>query len=264
MDREFHFLSNLFPLDNGEKFTGLVDDIRQNGLQHPIVLYEGKILDGRSRYKACALLNLEPQTVDFESLETGEEPLQWLIKQNTADRDLKKPQLATVGLAMLNMRAGGIYAKELDSAAVAEVKEVAGIVDVGWTSLERLLGIQKRRPDLITRIRSGELTIAEAARAAGFTQQHAPVPGREQFQYARGDQFQAATEPLTRYLRGWKKRGFEFRHVPPKQAKLRLKTIDRLLEDLTAARADLVGRTVKASTAGSTPLVHSEGEEQPQ
>jgi hypothetical protein len=45
---EFHRYANLFPLMEGPEFAELVEDIRANGLHEPIMLHEGKILDGRA------------------------------------------------------------------------------------------------------------------------------------------------------------------------------------------------------------------------
>jgi ParB-like chromosome segregation protein Spo0J len=53
MSIPFHPLSMIFPLIEGERFDALVADIKKNGQREPIVLYQGKILDGRNRYRAC-------------------------------------------------------------------------------------------------------------------------------------------------------------------------------------------------------------------
>ncbi len=61
---EFHPLANIFPLIEGEDFEALVKDVRENGLREPIVLLEGKILDGRNRYRACVSAGLLPESLD--------------------------------------------------------------------------------------------------------------------------------------------------------------------------------------------------------
>ena len=51
----FHPLANWFPLIEGEEFSRrVVEDIRTRGLMNPIILYQGKIIDGRNRYRAAA------------------------------------------------------------------------------------------------------------------------------------------------------------------------------------------------------------------
>jgi hypothetical protein len=62
----FHPLADLFPLIDGDEFDRLVDDIRDNGQREPIVLFEGKILDGRNRYRACLEAGAIPETRPFD------------------------------------------------------------------------------------------------------------------------------------------------------------------------------------------------------
>ena len=79
-----HPLSETFPLMEGEDFKKLKYDIMDNGLREPIVLYEGKILDGRNRYNACIKRGLPLGTKDY----TGADPLGFVISMNIHWRHL--------------------------------------------------------------------------------------------------------------------------------------------------------------------------------
>jgi ParB-like chromosome segregation protein Spo0J len=63
---EPHELSKLFPPISDEDFGKLAADIKLNGLHQPIVRYQGKILDGNNRYRACELVKIAPGFTDFE------------------------------------------------------------------------------------------------------------------------------------------------------------------------------------------------------
>src|SRR5690349_10273152 len=47
-----HELADLLPMMEKSEFEGLKADIAKRGILDPIVLFQGKILDGRNRYKA--------------------------------------------------------------------------------------------------------------------------------------------------------------------------------------------------------------------
>ena len=63
-----HPLCKAIPEPTAEEKRDLYDDIRKNGLKEPIVLYDGQILDGRSRAEACAHLGIEARYVEWEQL----------------------------------------------------------------------------------------------------------------------------------------------------------------------------------------------------
>ena len=56
---KFHPLADIDPLIDGADYDALVEDIRTHGLREPLVLYKGKILDGRNRARACVEAGVE-------------------------------------------------------------------------------------------------------------------------------------------------------------------------------------------------------------
>lgn len=66
MNLEPHPIASIFPLLKGDELDRLADDIRANGLNEPIVVFEGKILDGRNRAAACEQIGVTPSVKKFE------------------------------------------------------------------------------------------------------------------------------------------------------------------------------------------------------
>ena len=67
--REFHAVADLF---QGGAFQTLVADIKKNGLREPILIdREGRIVDGRNRYRACLEADVEPSFTEWK----GQGPL---------------------------------------------------------------------------------------------------------------------------------------------------------------------------------------------
>jgi ParB-like chromosome segregation protein Spo0J len=94
--REFsiHPAADFFPLLSGEALDSLVADIKEHGLREPILLHEGKILDGRNRYRACEKAGVEPQFREWN----GKGSLTALVwSLNDARRHLNESQRAMAG-----------------------------------------------------------------------------------------------------------------------------------------------------------------------
>ena len=96
-----HSCATLFPLLEGEDLAALADDIRAHGLREPIWLYEGLILDGRNRERACKMVAVEPRYVQY----TGDDPIGFSWSMNGARRHLNRGQLAGATTAMEGMYA---------------------------------------------------------------------------------------------------------------------------------------------------------------
>ena len=79
-----HPACKIFPALPDQELRELAEDIAANGLQNPIVLYQGQILDGRNRWDACQLAGVKPRFTEF----VGDDPLAWVISQNLTRRHL--------------------------------------------------------------------------------------------------------------------------------------------------------------------------------
>lgn len=117
----FHAVTSLFPAMSEEEYQALRADIEQHGLREPLWTYEGQIIDGRHRARACAEVGLEPATRAWEG---SGSLVAFVASLNFQRRHLSSSQRATLALA-------------LERAAASEAREhmSAG----GGAGLERFL-----------------------------------------------------------------------------------------------------------------------------
>jgi ParB-like chromosome segregation protein Spo0J len=96
---EPHPLSVIFPPISDEDFGKLAADIKLNGLHQAIVRYQGKILDGNNRYRACELVKVPPKFADF----TGDDAAarNYVISANIHRRHLSPDQRREIIAALL-------------------------------------------------------------------------------------------------------------------------------------------------------------------
>src|SRR6476661_7062690 len=100
---EFHPLANMFPLMEGAEFESLVQDIKTNGLRETIVRHEGKILEGRNRFRACLQAGVAPRYEDY----AGDDPLCYVVSLNLRRRHLSESQRAMAAAKLANFEHGG-------------------------------------------------------------------------------------------------------------------------------------------------------------
>ena len=94
-----HPLADLFPRITGHDLQALAADVAENGLHHPVVLYDGLVLDGRNRLAACAIAKIEPRFEVFEG--TEEEALALVLSLNLQRRHLTTAQRAALAVQLL-------------------------------------------------------------------------------------------------------------------------------------------------------------------
>lgn len=100
---EFHPLAEVLPLLEGEEFSILVEDIRANGLENPVVIYEGKILDGRNRFRACQEIGIQPSLKEFNG---SGDPINYVLSMNVHRRHLSTSQRAYIAAQLATLKDG--------------------------------------------------------------------------------------------------------------------------------------------------------------
>lgn len=106
-----HEICDLIPGMSGAQYQVLRDDIKERGLINEIVLYEGAILDGKHRHRACVDLGIEPRFREYE----GTDPAGFVFSINVAHRHLEKGQLAMAGAKLKSYYAAKAKARQSDA-----------------------------------------------------------------------------------------------------------------------------------------------------
>lgn len=157
---EFHPIAECLPLMQGEEFEGLVEDIRSHGLREPITVYEGKILDGRNRYRACEKLDMTPEYRDWDSRGS---PIDFVVSMNVNRRHLSESQRAMVAARLANLKQG----RPEKNSPIGDLKqsEAAKKVNVGKRSVERARKILNHGDEeLIGAVDRGDVKVSAAVR----------------------------------------------------------------------------------------------------
>jgi N6-adenosine-specific RNA methylase IME4 len=164
-DIAFHPLANLFPLIEGAEFDELVADIKAHGLREEIVVWQGKVLDGRNRYRACLAAGVEPRLGYFRP-ELHGDPLAYVISKNLKRRHLNESQRAMVAAKIETIRAPG--RPENNDANLHNIAraDAAERVNVSVRSVASAAAVQEKGvPALVHAVEQGKLAVSEAAKA---------------------------------------------------------------------------------------------------
>jgi DNA methylase len=156
---EFHRYADLFPMMQADEFSSLVENIKQHGLREKVWLFQGKILDGRNRYKACLQSGVTPEFRQF----TGDEnqALQAVISWNLERRHLSSSQKAAIGVELEDLLA------ELERQAKERQKESIKFRDEKGRAIPVVQKIEQLDEDpMATR------TISKAATVLGTNRQY--------------------------------------------------------------------------------------------
>ena len=123
---ESHEVSAIFPMLEGEAFEALKQDIKVNGQHDPIWTYQGKIIDGRNRERACRELGIEPRIQEWDG---HGDLVAFVISQNLHRRHLSEPQRAIVAARLKQPLAEAARKRLATSTGGASPRPVANLPD---------------------------------------------------------------------------------------------------------------------------------------
>src|SRR5262249_1972605 len=190
--KELHPLANIFPQVEGPEFADLVADIREHGLYDPIVMFEDRVLDGRSRLRACKVAGVEPVFTVY----TGDDPVAFVVRINLHRRHLDESQRAMVAvkLAML-LRAGDNPHSE-----GPPIGRSSELLNVGERSVARAREVQEHgTPELVHAVERGAVSVSAAADVATLsTQEQREIVARGEREILRASQDIRATKAKIR------------------------------------------------------------------
>jgi len=186
-----HPVAACFRRLGGDELEALAEDIRRNGLTHPVVLDQHRqVLDGRNRLEACRRAEVAPDFVEV----VVEDPLDFILAANEHRRHDSKGQRAmSVAKALLVSNTRQVDAARTAGASQARISqansvltyapELADAVRDGAISLDaayataqdrkreqastsaRMAALQAAAPDLADQVVEQTLTLNEAEAA---------------------------------------------------------------------------------------------------
>ncbi len=173
----FHAYADLFPLIEGAEFDALVADIKANGVREPIMLLDGKILDGRNRYRAGlaagffvpseegSLLPHPQYLFDQFDLSRHGDPLRFVISKNLNRRHLSDRQRASIAGKIANLSHGGDRSKPPIGGLT--IDQAAAALNVAPRQAERARAAHEHGvPELREALDRGEVAVSVAEQIA--------------------------------------------------------------------------------------------------
>lgn len=157
-----HPLSAAFPAMAAEDFQALKDSIAEIGVQNPITLFEGMVIDGWHRYTAANEQGMHCPTVELGAVD----PRDFVLAQNKARRHVTQAQLALATTAVYAWAPEG--KPKLDTEyPVKTTAELAAIAGVSTPTIKQAKTVHtKAAPEVVEAVKKGEIGLPKAAKIA--------------------------------------------------------------------------------------------------
>jgi len=199
---KYHPASNIFPLLTGPDFEALVKDIHEHGQKEPIWTYNGMIVDGRNRYRACKRLGKTPICREWD----GKGLLvDFVLSMNLQRRHLTSGQRAAIAVGVLDYYARLAKQRQREHGhtapgrsttlrpSLAQVlsgkatEQAAKRFNTSHGYISDVKRLSRKAPDLFEQVRRGKVTPPQAKRELNKRERQGvpPLPsGRYRIIYA--------------------------------------------------------------------------------
>lgn len=119
-----HRFAKLVPEPTANELEELTKDIKENGQRFPVVLFEGEILDGRSRQIACHKAGVDLRTENYSPKRHGADPLTFVVSTNFRRRQLQMSAADKAAYVVENILP--VFEQQAKERQVAGAKAPAG------------------------------------------------------------------------------------------------------------------------------------------
>jgi hypothetical protein len=144
-----------------EEFALFKEDIRVNKQQEDITLFEGKVLDGRHRLRACIELRRQVQWAEFTDCP---DPIAYVLSKNLHRRHLTQSQRAQCAAEVAKMREGRPN-KETSQTCLVSIDAAAKTFSVSPSSVKTAKHVaEKGDQAVVDAVKAGKITVTAAAK----------------------------------------------------------------------------------------------------
>lgn len=168
-----HPYAEIFPLhDEGKPFWDFADDIQTHGLREKIILYQGKVLDGRRRERGCKRAGVEPKYSEFKG--TDEEALAYVMSRNLHRRHLGEGERALAAARYATAKVGrqstenNVGNQSSQNATINPTNKVAAeVFETSEAKVDRAkVVVEHGTPALQEAVADDTISVSDAAKVA--------------------------------------------------------------------------------------------------
>lgn len=163
-----HPAADAFPMLPDAELRALAEDVLTRGLREPIVVLEGKVLDGRNRQAACRLVGVEAAYEHFDPARHGPTPLDYVLSRNVHRRHLTESQRALAAARLTGLAAARVTCVGAEPANLPVTQAEAGTrLRVSERSIRHALAVlDGAAPEVLAAVETGQLVVSAAAELA--------------------------------------------------------------------------------------------------